>query len=242
VALLYVDLLGTQARFDRGITIAREGIRALEELVRATLAASELDEDEVRGATETDSLALQFDRAGDAIAFGIDLFQRGFATEMASGDPLWLRGIIVRSSLALHPRRVLDAQWPEVQRVWSSPAFLRAAILEKSGYRGMRLLVEHSLVRHLRERFAIRLHDTVESRFRRLDSVPDARRVADEFHEVLWMWTPNRATWAQRRRLLARRVRHATDDPHERAQAKGTEAVFDRCDELRRRAERRTRG
>lgn len=231
MALVYVDVLGTRARIKRGQERLRRGVEALDEVLRQSLLTDGHGRELRGGLVESDAAALQFSRPAPALEFGIALFRRAFDHQLDDGSPMWVRGVIVPSSAKLRTPERFSPFIPDVERFTLSKGLIRAISTEKAGYHGMRLLVAHSLLAGLKERFAIRLGDSSASRFRQLDRVADSRELND-FREVLWMWTDQPFEWDKRRAEMDRRLLRAGRNTEEFVQAAATELVFKRCEQL----------
>ena len=109
--------------------------------------------------------------------------------------------------------------------------FLRAIALEKSGFRGMRLIVDKNLVQPVMEEFQahwdnftrpLKLITTLEE-FEYPQGGP--------YCDVLWMIGEERQ-YDVLKGIMASRFKRCTADPDEFAQAAWTRAVFDQVDSL----------
>jgi hypothetical protein len=107
-----------------------------------------------------------------------------------------------------------------------SHELLDAVSVEKSGFKGMRLLIRDSLVtEELKEDFAISFGRSKMYSLRRLrhSSYPSH---GDGLQDYLWPAVPEPGTWKEKQMTMSRRLRDSNSDPEEFAQAAATQVVF----------------
>jgi hypothetical protein len=113
---------------------------------------------------------------------------------------------------------------------YSGP-FLDAISVERSGFKGMRILIEDVLVNDaLREAVRIPVAGRRLIPLRRLDH---SEYRANGFQDWLWMLPDDEDVWARRRRQMATRLRWAVRDSEEFLQAAATQVVFNECEAIR---------
>lgn len=212
------------------------GGSVLETLLRKVLLSGP-NQPTVHGAVESDSIAMQFPSAREALDFGIALFRQAFTARFEDGTPVWIRGVVVPSTAPLRTSHMFDPFLPSVERFVLSRPLVRAITTEKAGYHGMRLLAAQPTVAGLRNRYALTFSGTSMTRFRRLDGMADSRELSN-FREVLWMWSDDNWEWDARRSEMDKRLLAAGRNADEFVQAAATELVFKRCEELVRNARR----
>jgi hypothetical protein len=120
----------------------------------------------------------------------------------------------------------------QVEITTYSPPLLTAISVEKSGFKGMRLLVDGALItKPIRAAWKIPIGKRTFIPFRRLrHSVYPA--MGDRFEDFLWMASGDNEEWDDRKIVMAKRLRLAGNDPEEFAQAAATQVVFHECDAI----------
>jgi hypothetical protein len=233
--LLFVDVLGVRQRWARGGAEAAKELfdRFYGHVVAAARPESGMILD---GAVESDSAALVCDTPAAALRIAQRLFRRVFdsvpARKAPDPDQMWLRGALVPypAGQTLRNQRGFPAPLQHIQGYTYAPDLLNAIAVEKSGFRGMRLLVRDELVSaNLRTEFRMTFGGWFFIPFRRLkhSQYPQARDGA--FQDFLWMVDESDDVWESRKRTMAYRLRTAARDSEELAQAAATQIVFHEC-------------
>jgi hypothetical protein len=233
--IVYFDLLGTRKKWEKGGRAAVEAaFGRFEQLVRQGLAQMG-PEGVLDGGIEADSAV--FVCADEALA--LRLSQTIFGTAFSAPNPeheanrLWIRGAIVRV-LEPGPLRSPEPLQPPFAHLavhrYSAP-FLDAISVERSGFKGMRILIEDALVSDaLRGAVRIFVAERNLIPLRRLDH-SDYR--VNGYQDWLWMLSPDEDTWLRRRQQMATRLRWAAKDAEEFLQAAATQVVFNECEAIR---------
>ena len=232
-ALLLVDLLGLRSRWHAaGRAGAEIAFRHWNSLVSTCLEHG--PGNVVRtGLVETDAVALLFDKPSDAIDCGARLFRSAFVSRVQeSGERFWLRGVITDAGnlTTIRTMSLLESTAGPVETGSYSPEVLDAIAAEKSGFKGMRLLVETSLLTPETKRatsLKIGDHFTARSRVLSLSTYPIP--LVGRFCDVLWMATSDEAEWGALKALIARRVAHSARNTDEFIHAAATDVVFHEC-------------
>lgn len=141
------------------------------------------------GAIESDAAAFDFAVPADAIRFGSVLFRTAFARAgRRSGPSYWLRGAVVSAPDGAFMRSTAPLY---IQKCACSDSLLEALSIEKSGFKGMCLLVADSLLTPtIRTSFAQTVRTSTEP-YRRLDH--SAYRTG--YSDVLWMLVDAAGEW-----------------------------------------------
>jgi hypothetical protein len=228
VHLLYVDLLGSAARWRRGGAAAALAAfaafeRAAIDAVGSVPAASVL-----WAGIESDSLAVIFGPPVDAVTSARKLYLDCFMARGAQADDrLWLRGVVVPWEENPADLRRQQEIAPRFLAFRYAASFAEAISVERSGVKGMRLLISDRVVTPaLRTALRIPLGGQTFIPFRKLTYSPYPARIADLFRDVLWMASADQVVWDQRKRAMERRLRWSASDPEEFAQAAATHLVF----------------
>jgi len=145
---------------------------------------------------------------------------------------IWLRGCIVghNEEDALRKLTSYSGKLSKIELMLYSGALLDAISVEKSGFKGMRLLVERSLVT---SEVRAALKQTMgHLNFMPLSKLRDStypKRLQDSFVDYLWMGTTDRDEFENLRRTMAVRLRLAANEPEEFIQAAATQVIFHEC-------------
>lgn len=229
MVVAFIDLLGVRARWHEG---GRESAEAafgrLEALVGETLAR--LAPTTLRdGAIETDSAALVFSSSVEALEFIRDLFSEAFAAPRRTKDErLWIRGTVtaIQSRGALRHSAPLTGHG-KVRIYRLDGGLLDAIAVEKSGFKGMRIVVEEKLLTAaVREHFAVRAGSRTLDAFKSLTNSVYPRRIASVYEDFLWMARNEEAEWRKLKRSMSDRLRWSAQDSEEFLQAASTQVVF----------------
>jgi hypothetical protein len=236
-SLILIDLLGVRARWTAGGADAATS--AFDDLTRLVQEAVNVGPDEITGAeTESDSAVILCTSTNAALRVAKSLFLRTFTESTASQERfhrIWLRGVLVPrpSDLSIRDLRIrrLKLSGRLTVNELSRP-LLDAIALEKSGFRGMRLVVHPRLLTsRVRSAAALQLIDG--------ESAQTLARVTGErvyptrlkgFEDFLWMATNSPKEWRRLSGRMTRRLRYATRDDEEVVQAAATQVVFDACE------------
>lgn len=149
-SLLFFDVLGIKALWQqRGVDRVKRRYRFLDTIVTQSLEflSSKTRIGLIDGEIDSDSVALVFKRPADAVLAGIAIWLRAFErNERANEDAkLYLRGVIVGTEPNAILRQPVRIKKFSVRRTDYSNTLLDAIAIEKSGFKGMRLLIEESI-------------------------------------------------------------------------------------------------
>jgi hypothetical protein len=229
MVVVFIDLLGVRARWhEGGRPSAEAAFGRLEALVGEALAR--LAPKSLRdGALETDSAALVFGSSEEALSFIRDLFSEAFvAPRRAKDERLWIRGTVstIQSRGALRHAEGLSGH-PKVRVFRLDGSLLDAIAVEKSGFKGMRIVVEEKLLTPaVRDRFSVKAGSRALVPFRSLTNSVYPRRIAHVYEDFLWMARSEEADWRKLKRSMSDRLRWSAQDSEEFVQAASTQVVF----------------
>jgi len=237
-AIAHIDLLGVRKLWkEGGVSSVRNRINEFSELITQQLAylPSEVHRDnEYTIILSGDSASIICQDAGQAIGIVSHLFMQAFYATDRVTRPLWLRGSISH----WHNQRLPTNSGPisanNVQvgtRYKFEEDFLRAIALEKSGFRGMRLIVDRALAQPAIEQFQAHWDDFTRPLKRIITLEEFEYPQGGPYCDVLWM-IGNEEQYNTLKGIMASRFKKCTADPDEFAQAAWTRAVFDQVDSL----------
>jgi hypothetical protein len=226
--ILFVDLLGARSRWQRGgIDTA---LTAFDHFTRFMIAAAKPDLTAVvDGAIETDAAAFVCSDLNFALSIAQRAFMRAFDTPKGDQtERLWIRGAIVPAGEgALRTERSAYGDAGNVKIFTYSREFFDAVSVEKSGFRGMRLLVRGSLLTpSARKTIAIPVGNRFLVPVKRLRHSTYPRGPAEDLQDFLWMASSEPADWERAQRRMSSRFRDSTGDQEEFAQAAATQVLF----------------
>lgn len=227
--ILFVDVLGVKSKWLSGGQPAAE--RAFKEF-RNFIAASingAVSDSLVRGVVESDSAALTFSGLIPALDAAKTLYSVAFRRTRGR---VWLRGCIVGIDGQDSPKTstTFSGKLEKIELNLYSKPLLEAIAVEKSGFKGMRLLVERSLI-------DVQVRAAVKQPIGHLNFIPLCKlkamrypkRIDGQFVDYLWMGSVNRDEFDEMRSIMALRLRGAASDPEEFTQAAATQVVFHEC-------------
>jgi hypothetical protein len=230
--LLYIDLLGGRAKWREGGATASK--QAFDQFSRLMIAACHPDVNSiVTGGIETDSAAIV---CSDVVA-ALNIGRRAYLWAFKKGhglkaERMWLRGAVVPYPNDEPFRRDRTATPPSDQlRVYtySEPLF-DAISVEKSGFKGMRLLVRDSLITpSVRADLRITHGNVYIVPIKRLCHSPYPHGQTSDIQDYLWMATLDEEEESDLNLRMARRLRSSAADGEEFLQAAATQLVFHEC-------------
>lgn len=210
MVIAFVDLLGVRAKWhDGGRDAAEKAFERLRSLVATSLAdisaATVLG-----GGIETDSAAVIFDSTEEAAKFMRSLYSRAFlAATRLSDERIWVRGTLasIQAAGSLRLESSLPG-FPAVGVFDLEGGLLDAIAIEKSGYKGMRIVVEESLITDaIRRRFRIAVGNQTFIPFRKLANSAYPGRLANGYQDFLWMARQDEQEWRRMKRSMSNRLR-----------------------------------
>ena len=236
MVILFVDLLGVRSRWHAGGRIdAERAFATLRMLVVASLREASRSHP-ISGGIETDATTLVFASVAEAMDVGTTLYRMAFATGQSARDErLWLRGAIVPFGPheSLRAERGLPAPYGALKYHHYAGSLLDAIAIEKSGIKGMRLIIDASLVTdRVSKQFRIPISTRYLIPFRRLSHSPYPPQIEDGYRDVLWMASGDDLEWAALKQRMATRLRYSAHNPEELLQAAATQVVFHECNAM----------
>lgn len=236
--ILFIDMLGSRKRWQNG------GVREsmvefyrfktmVKRAIRGVPVGSVVD-----GGIETDAAMLVCRSTAEALDVARLVFLSGFLGHMNPGKPrLWHRGCVVpyADGAMLRTGDPLGIGLEQVTAYRYSASALEAVSVEKSGYKGMRVLVAVGLVdRILQDGMRIPFGARSLIPFRKLNYSGYPKRVEGQFTDYLWMACRSEDEWFKLGLQMTSRLRYAAKDDEEFLQAAATQLVFHECAAIRR--------
>lgn len=235
--ILFVDMLGARRRWQSGGV--EESMPAFYRFKkRVNIAARRAPAGEVLdGVIETDAAMLVCKTVVEAARIAQRLYLGAFIVRMHPSTPRhWFRGCIVPHADGefLRSGDALREPVQEISAFRYSESALEAVSVEKSGFKGMRLLVKSDLVDaavHARMKIPFNTHTLIP--FRKLNYSHYPARVAGQFTDFLWMACQSESEWHNLTLHMTSRLRYASGDAEELAQAAATQVLFHECGAIR---------
>lgn len=233
MVILFVDMLGVKGRW---IKDGRAGAEKIFQAFRGLVAYSlkETTKEEVlHGVVESDSAILVCDSASTALRIGQRLYKATFMQkERMHEDRYWFRGVIVpcEKDHVLQNRTHFNRKLNHVDIVLYKSELMDAIQVEKSGFKGMRLLIDKTLVTEsVNKEFAINIHGLALIPIKQLRNSPYPSRIDGNYLDYLWMASNDADEIINFERQMALRLRHAAKNIEEFLQAAATQVVFHEC-------------
>ena len=238
VAILYIDLLGVQKMWQAGGAPAvKSRIQKFNEFILKQLEwlpGPLHRQGEYTVILSGDGVAITCQDFDQAIGIGTHLFTQAFYATDKVASPFWLRGAISRWSnqyLAINTVPVHAKNLQVGSQYLMEDDFLAALALEKSGFKGMRLIISSTLLPnrghdHQRHWKGFKRPLGIIARLDECTYPP-----GEEYADVLWM-ADDEQRFEHLRGILAKRFKRSTHDPDEFAQAAWTRATFDQVETL----------
>ncbi len=235
--ILFIDMLGARKRWHNGgVSEAMPAFYRFKRLVN--IAARRAPAGEVLGGViETDAAMLVCRSIVGAARIAQRLYLEAFANRM---NPMtnrdWYRGCIVPHADDEFIRTGDPLRMP-VQKVMAfrySKSALEAVSVEKSGFKGMRLLIKLELIDaniEMQMKIPFGTHTLIP--FRKLNYSYYPPRVAEEYTDFLWMACQSNVDWHNLTLHMTSRLRYAARDQEELTQAAATQIVFHECAAIR---------
>lgn len=227
--ILFIDLLGARANWKRGGVIA--ATEAFQRFTNMFIAAIRVDAAShvVGGGIETDAAMFVFDSATAALTVARRLFLWAFDNaNNPEATRLWLRGSLVPCGDEVEPRRQSLIGSSCAGHVFTyTPAALDAISIEKSGFKGMRLVVRADAIDEVeREQMKVTMEECWLSPFKHLRYSSYPQTTGVHFEDFLWMVCSNEEQWRDLSLHMTSRLRHSSCAPEEFVQAAATQVVF----------------
>jgi hypothetical protein len=235
--ILFIDMLGARKLWHRGGVAEALPVFYRFKSVVTRAAHSATAGAVLEGMIETDSAMLVCRSTMDATRIAQSVYLRAFAGQMnPKRQRDWYRGCIVPHADGdfLRVGARLRAPFQDLTAFRYSESALEAVSVEKSGFKGMRLLVATELVDStVRAQTKIPFGTKTLVPFRKLhySSYPD--RIDGQYMDFLWMACQSEDDWYDRYLHMTSRLRYASADPEELAQAAATQVVFHECAAIR---------
>jgi hypothetical protein len=237
-AIVFIDLLGVQKMWRQGGAQAVKGrIEEFNQFVneQVNYLPRELHrEGEYTIILAGDSASILCQDFEQAIGIGVHLFVQAFYATNRMPNPFWLRGAIslwhnqylTLNSSPLHAKGLQIGT-----KYVMEDDYLTALALEKSGFRGMRLVVDRGLLVDGGRGY----QRDWQNLQRPLGYVTRLRQctypAGEQYADVLWM-TESSEKYSQLKGIMASRYKQSTRDTDEFTQASWTRVTFDQVESL----------
>lgn len=226
--LLFIDMLGVKARWiENGRDGAEAAFKRLGDLA-AVAATSIKPEVLISAFAESDAFCAEVSNVDDALRIAERIYRAAFEKDYERSETrTWLRGVIVRGDgKELRSSISPLVNLPTFHRNSYSGPLLDAINVEKSGFRGMRLLVASDLIDDsLRKRHMVTSDGLKLAKITRLQSSYYPKRT-ESFEDYLWFAPASKKQWSNYETIMATRLRLSAKLQDEFVQAAATQVVF----------------
>ncbi len=231
--LLYLDLLGADQRWRRQQAAEAQALfDDFADLVLDTVGSLDVA-DQVVGEIDSDQAALICPSIESALAVSRRIFRRAWLDPRTSDElRLWMRGVITSGDEEVVRVIAADEELPKIRRTSATSSTMRALSALRSGLRGMRLLVDESLLNDpLRGLFRVPLGRLGFIPFRRMNFTPYPDNLPRDWQDFLWM-ADTQAEWSNYTLRMKQRMMWSSNDPIELTEAAATQALFHEVDAI----------
>jgi len=238
-AIVYIDLLGVQKIWRQGGAPAvKARIAEFSQFVTEQLDYLSADthrEGEYTVILAGDSVSVMCQDYEQAIGIGTHLFVQAFYATRNVTRPFWLRGAISEwhnQYLTANTKPIHAKSLQIGTQYVNEDDYLAALALEKSGFKGMRLVVDRTLLTN----YGLDYQRHWDGFTRPLGYVTHLDqciypRNDINFGDVLWMTTIEQQ-YGHLKGIMASRFKRSTNDRDEFMQASWTRAVFDQVESI----------
>jgi len=237
-AILFVDLLGVQKMWvEGGADAVKARINEFNSFVVKQLEFLPADlhkEGEYTAILAADGVSIMCQDFDQAIGIGSHLYVQAFYDTDKRPQPFWLRGAIGKWHNQYLPMNTqpIEAKGLQIGTQYiNEDDFLEVLALEKSGFRGMRLIVDKKALvsggrAYQRNWASCRKTLGYVATLKECTYPPGG-----DFADVLWM-TKSEDQYGQLRGIMAHRFKTCTQNELEFSQAAWTRSVFDQVDSI----------
>lgn len=227
--LLYIDLLGVRDRWRFGGRTAAESLFARFRRIAFEAARSCDTPRALKGGVESDSLALNCPTSRTALRIASQMFRTAFlAPRRPDDERLWMRGVLEPCSENISLRSSNDvAGLDGIEEFSYDAALLDAIAVERSGFKGMRLLLHGELVTDaLRGEFRLPVGAANLIPFRKLNNSQYPERISSTHQDFLWMAESSEEISSALSVKMMQRLRWSAGKPEEFVHAAATQVLF----------------
>lgn len=188
----------------------------------------------LHGEIESDAAALLFDSARSSIKAGREIFRNAFTNYSSIEERMWLRGAIIswgdHEVMPFRESEILDCKEGKLLNNTYTHSLLRAISVEKSGFKGMRLVIEKYPSRKMisRQSRFIKIHEVVVPIAMRLGSSAYPAAI-DNYMDILWMASETEDEWEEYKITMNGRLVSSARNAEEFIHAAATQVVFSEC-------------
>jgi len=200
-------------------------IKRFEDLVLKT--AEQRDARPKWGCVETDATVLAFSSARICVRYAEQIYRRAFATgTRGAPERVWLRGVITLLG-SDEPARTEEAtSVANITRYRYSSAVFDAINAEKSGFKGMRLLVADNVFESTTSPLIIKVGSARMPRLVKLKYSPYPSALPFACSDLLWFLGEGPRREVKLSSLMQRRLRWSANDADEFQHAAATQVLF----------------
>lgn len=237
-AIVHIDLLGVQKMWGEGGASAVKGrIEEFNEFIlrQFNYLPPELHRDgEYTVILSGDSVSVMCQDFDQVIGIATHLFVQAFYDTDKRKQPFWLRGAIstwqnqhlTANTVPIHSKSIQIGT-----RYVTEDDYLAVLALEKSGFKGMRLIIDRRLLKDYGRIYQFSWEGYKKS----IGSIATLTECTyphgEHYADVLWM-IESKHRFEQLKGIMASRFKKSTGNPEEFSQASWTRAVFDQVESL----------
>jgi len=237
-AILFIDLLGVQKMWSvGGAPQVKARIKEYNDFIvkQLTYLPHDLHRDgEYTAIISGDGVSVSCQDYDQAIGIGIHIFTQAFYYSDKASTPFWLRGAISKWSNQRLTMNTVPLRAKEIDvgtHYVIEDEFLTVMALEKSGFKGMRLLVDTRLLENQGRNYKRQWDDFAKplgivTKLKEFEYYKDK-----DYADILWM-ADDKDRFSQLKGIMASRFKRSSKDSDEFSQAAWTRATFDQVETL----------
>ena len=230
MTLVFIDMLGVRDKWAKnGRLGAEDAFIRFRNLIAHSLHSIPHTEI-LNGIIESDSVIVKFATTSSALYFAKKIYVDAFnQTKHNENNRIWLRGVIIpqKGQDLMRWEKSLNKPYDHVKLFLYNDDLFDAIALEKSGIKGMRLLVDNELIsEEIRKEWIIKVGQFNFITLKKLRNSSYPTQLNNKYSDFLWMANPNEVDNLELERIMALRLRKAANSSEEFFQAAATQLLF----------------
>ena len=230
MVIFFIDMLGVRDKWAKGGRKgAEEAFIRFRNLIAHSLRAIK-PEEITNGVIESDSAIIVCTNTSAALKVAKRIYVDAFSQTANNEDNrIWLRGVIIpqRKEAILRWDKSFNKPYDHVKLMLYSDDLFDAIALEKSGIKGMRLIVDKELVtEEILSEWLLKVEHLNFITLKKLRNSPYPKNIQDGYVDFLWMADLDDQVNKEQERLMALRLRKSAESNEEFLQAAATQLLF----------------
>lgn len=230
MTLVFIDMLGVRDKWAKnGRQGAEDAFKKFRNLIAHSLRAIP-PEEILGGVIETDAVIIRCASTNSALKFAKTIYTDAFEQTIDNeNNRIWLRGVIIpqKADDLMRWEKSLNKPYDQVKLMLYNNDLFDAIALEKSGIKGMRLIVDKDLITEkVRKDWIIKIGEFNFITLKKLRNSSYPSQLTDKYYDFLWMATGDEEQNQTLDRTMALRLRKSASSSEEFLQAAATQLLF----------------